>query len=173
MIKLTNGRGQLGEKLTSHFENTSIEEDITIYHTWKVPYLHNPQPGEEKAIQKEELNKLVNFSIANPKTKIIFISTNSAKGTWYTYHKELAEAYLLLNHPNCIILKFPLFIGNGVIKKLKTGELKPYGISEVITLDKVVNTIEQFLAYEGLKRVFYIEGEKIEALTILEILKVQ
>jgi hypothetical protein len=173
MVKLTNGRGQLGEKLTFYFKNISVEEDITIYHTWKVPHLYNPQPGEEEAIQKEELNKLIDFSITNPKTKIIFISTNSTRDTWYTYYKELAEAYLLLNHPNCIILKFPLFIGEGVIKKLKTGELQPYGISEVITLDKVVNIIEKFLTYQGLKRVFYIEGEKIEALTILEILKIQ
>ena len=172
MIKLTNGRGQLGEKLTSYFKNTSIEEDITIYHTWKVPYLHNSQPGEEKAIQKEELNKLVNFSIANPKTKIIFISTNSAKGTWYTYHKELAEAYLLLNHKSCIILKFPVFIGKGILPKLKSGELKPYGVTEIITLDKVVNAIEEYILYNGLKRVFTIEGEKIEAKTLVEILNI-
>ena len=71
-----------------------------------------------------------------------------------------------------MILKFPVFIGNGVIKKLKTGELKPYGVTEVITLEKAVDTIFSFVNYDSLKRVFIIDGEKIEAKTIVEILKI-
>jgi hypothetical protein len=68
--------------------------------------------------------------------------------------------------------KFPVFVGNGIIKKLKNQEIEPYGVTELITLDKAVNTIEQYLDYEGLKRVFIVPGEKIEAKTIIEILKV-
>lgn len=172
MIKLSNGRGQLGNKLTEKFKDYTSNSNITIYHTWKVPHLYNPQLGEEEEIQKNEYQKLITYSQNNPDTKIIFISTNSNRSTLYTYYKELAEAYLLLNHKKCIILKFPVFIGEGVIKKLKLGELQPYGITEVITLDKVVNTIEEYLEYEDLKRVFIIPGEKIEAKTILEILKI-
>ena len=171
MIRLINGRGQLGEKLSQKFTNYQIDQDIAIYHTWKVPYLYNPGESEED-IQKQEYQKLVEFSQSNPSTKIIFISTNSARGTFYTYYKELAEAYLLLNHKNCVILKFPVFVGNGIIKKLKNQEIEPYGITELMTLDKAVNTIEQYLDYEGLKRVFIVPGEKIEAKTIIEILKV-
>ena len=33
MVKLINGRGQLGEKLKTKFSNYSTEYDITIYHT--------------------------------------------------------------------------------------------------------------------------------------------
>jgi len=172
MIKLSNGRGQLGTKLTEKFQNHPTTSDITIYHTWKVPYLYNPQSGEEENIQKNEYQKLVDYSKNNPNTKIIFISTNSNRSTLYTYYKELAEAYLLLNHKKCIILKFPVFIGEGVIKKLKIGEIQPYGITEVITLNKAVDVIEEYLEYNDLKRVFIIHGEKIEAKTILEILKV-
>ena len=171
MIRLINGRGQLGEKLSQKFANYQTDQDVAIYHTWKVPYLYNPGESEEE-IQKQEYQKLVKFSQSNSPTKIIFISTNSTRGTFYTYYKELAEAYLLLNHTNCIILKFPVFVGNGIIKKLKNQEIEPYGVTELMVLDKEVDTVEQYLDYEGLKRVFIIPGERIEAKTILEILKV-
>ena len=172
MIKLTNGRGQLGEKLKEKFDSYKTEVDVTIYHTWKVPHLYDPKSGEEESIQEKEYLKLVEFSKNNLNTKIIFISTNSNRPTIYTYYKELAEAYLLLNHKSCIILKFPVFIGKGILPKLKSGELKPYGVTEIITLDKVVNAIEEYILYNGLKRVFIIEGEKIEAKTLVEILNV-
>jgi len=172
MVKLINGRGQLGDKLQSLVQFETIE-DVTIYHTWKVPHLYDLKPGEEESIQKNEYLKLVEFSKNNPNTKIIFISTNSNRPTIYTYYKELAEAYLLLNHKSCVVLKFPVFIGKGVLSKLKSGELKPYGVTEVITLDKVIDSIKEYISYNGLKRVFTIEGEKIEAKTIVEILKVQ
>jgi hypothetical protein len=172
MIKLINGRGQLGEKLKEKIEQYQTDNDVTIYHTWKVPHLYDPKPDEEEDIQKQEYLKLVEYSKNNPNTKIIFISTNSNRSTIYTYYKELSEAYLLLNHNNCLILKFPVFIGNGVIKKLKTGELKPYGITEVITLEKATDIIFSFINHNSLKRVFIIDGEKIEAKTITEMLKI-
>jgi len=172
MVKLINGRGQLGEKLKEKFTSYKTKSDVTVYHTWKVPHLYDPKPGEEESIQQHEYIKLITFSKNNPDTKIIFISTNSDRSTFYTYYKEQAEAYLLLHHRSCVILKFPVFIGNGVIKKLKTGELKPYGVIEVITLDKVVDIISNYIEYNDKKRVFYIEGEKIEAKTLSEIFKI-
>ena len=54
-----------------------------------------------------------------------------------------------------------MFIGKGVIERIKNKEIEPYGTMEIITLDKVAETIEEYLNYEGLKRVFTIEGEKI------------
>lgn len=171
MVKLLNGRGQLGKKLKEKFNGYNTDYDVSIYHTWKVPHLYDPGESEEE-IQKQEYNKLVKFSKLNPQTKIIFISTNSNRGTYYTYYKELAEAYLLLNHKNCVILKFPVFVGNGILKKLSKGDIKPYGIMEVITLEKVVNTIENFIELNDLKRIYTIPGEKIEAKTIVEILKI-
>ncbi len=68
-------------------------------------------------------------------------------------------------------LKFPAFVGKGILPKLKAGEIKPYGTIELITLDKAAALIEEYINYSGLKRVFTIEGEKIEAKTVLEILK--
>ena len=176
VVKLLNGRGQLGNKLNLEFKNFNISEDVAVYHTWKVPWLSDT--AEFEKTQHDEYLKLVEFSKNNPQTKIIFVSTNSARGTHYTHYKELAEAYLLSNHKSSIILKFPLFIGKGVIEKIKNKEIEPYGVMEVITLDKVVETIKTHVSYitlpnyEGLKRVFTIEGEKIQAKTVAEILKV-
>lgn len=173
VVTLLNGRGQLGNKLyqkLQHYIGAPHLADIAIYHTWKVPWLSDTAEFEET--QHNEYLKLVEFSKNNPKTKIIFVSTNSARGTHYTYFKEQAEAYLLSNHKSSIILKFPLFIGKGVIERIKNKEIEPYGTMEIITLDKVAETIEEYLNYEGLKRVFTIEGEKIQAKTVAEILKV-
>ena len=170
MVKLINGRGQLGERL-QHLTNIQIISDISIYHTWQVTYLDNLNV-DNKITQLNEYNKLVEFSNKNPNTKILFISTNSQRTSWYTYYKEQAEAYLLTNHNSCLILKFPTFIGKGILPKLKAEEIKPYGIMELITLDKVVETIKEFIYYDDLKRIFIIKGEKIEAKTVLEILKI-
>ena len=57
-------------------------------------------------------------------------------------------------------------------EKVTKGDIKPYGIMEVITLEKVVNTIENFIELNDLKRIYTIPGEKIEAKTIVEILKI-
>ena len=170
MVKLVNGKGQLGEKL-QHLTKLKTVLDVTIYHTWQVTYSGDSNMSEEM-VQLNEYNKLVEFSNKNPNTKIIFISTTSQRSSWYTYYKEQAEAYLLANHDSCIILKFPAFIGKGILPKLKTGEIKPYGTMELITLDKAAASIEEYVYYHDLKRVFIIEGEKIEAKTVLEILKI-
>ena len=170
MVRLINGNGQLGNKL--HFlTKIQTQNDIAIYHTWKVTYSGDSNLSEED-IQKNEYNKLVEFSKLNPLTKIIFISTNSQRDSYYTFYKEQAEAYLLANHQQCIILKFPAFIGKGILPKLKSGEIVPYGVIELITLNKVVEVVEEYINYNGLKRIFTINGEKIEAKTVLEILKI-
>lgn len=170
MVKLVNGRGQLGERL-QHLTQLKTLLDVSVYHTWQVTYSGDSNTSDEMT-QFNEYNKLVKFSKKNPNTKIVFISTASQRNSWYTHYKEKAEAYLLENHDSCVILKFPAFIGKGILPKLKAGEIKPYGTMELITLDKVAETVEEFVYYNGLKRVFTIEGEKIEAKTVLEILKI-
>lgn len=174
MVKLMNGRGQLGEKLKS-LKQLKTSEKVFIYHTWKVPYLHDPK-GKEEEIQYIEYKKFIEFvdnsKTTHPDSKIIFVSTNSQRSSFYTYYKELAESYLLLNHSNSYILKFPLFVGKGVLEMIKSGKLNPYGVMEIITLDKVVEEIKNCISRTGMKRVFIIEGEKVKAETIAEVLKI-
>jgi len=169
MVILFNGRGQLGEKLQS-LKSIEINKDIIIYHTWIVT--HNSQNAENEDIQKNEFEKFKKCVDENPNKRIIFISTNSNRNSFYTKYKELSEAYLLHNHSDGIILKFPAFIGKGILKKLKSGEYKPFGTLELVTLDYVVNTISEYInETEYSKRVYFISGEKILATTVLEILK--
>lgn len=171
MVELVNGRGQLGEKLQP-LKNLEVKEKVFIYHTWKVPHLYDPKDSEEE-FQRKEFEKFQKFVTSTEQTsKIIFISTNSKRGTYYTHYKELAESYLLYHHSNSYILKFPLFVGKGVIKKIKDGEMNPYGIMEIITLDNVVKEVKNCIFRTGMKRIFTIEGEKIAAETVAEILKV-
>ena len=54
----------------------------------------------------------------------------------------------------------------------KSKEIKPYGTIELITLDRVSEIIGQYVFHDDLKRVFTIEGEKIEAKTLVEILNI-
>jgi hypothetical protein len=171
MVELVNGRGQLGEKLQP-LKNLEIKEKVFIYHTWKVPHLYDPK-GSEEEIQRKEYEKFVQFiDKVKDDEKIIFISTNSKRGTYYTHYKELAESYLLYHHLNSYVLKFPLFVGKGVMKKIKDGEMDPYGIMEIITLDGVFEEVKNCIFRTGMKRIFTIEGEKISAETVAEILKV-
>ena len=97
VVRLLNGRGQLGDKLNEKFKNNYISEEVAVYHTWKVPWLSDEAEFEET--QRNEYLKVVETI----KTHVSYITL-----------------------PN----------------------------------------------YKGLKRVFTIEGEKIQAKTVAEILKV-
>ena len=56
MIKLLNGRGQLGEAISSKLKALSRDEDIFIYHTWNVE-------DKSEVIQRQELEKFVQFNL--------------------------------------------------------------------------------------------------------------
>jgi len=85
MVRIINGRGQLGEKLQRYARIKGLL-DVAIYHTWQVTYSGDSDMSEEM-IQLNEYNKLVEFSNKNPNTKIIFISTTSQRSSWYTHYK--------------------------------------------------------------------------------------
>ena len=170
MVILFNGRGQLGEKL-QNLKSIVTNKDIIIYHTWIVT--HNSQNAENEYIQKNEFDKFKKCVDNNQDKRIIFISTNSIRNSFYTKYKELSEAYLLHNHSDGIVLKFPSFIGKGILQKLKSEEYKPFGTLELVTLENVVNIISEYINdKEYIKKVYYISGEKILATTVLEILKI-
>ena len=57
MVRLANGRGQLGEKLQQYLDIQS-DKDIVIYHTWQVTYSGDSNMSEEMT-QLKEYNKLV------------------------------------------------------------------------------------------------------------------
>ena len=90
MIKLINGRGQLGNKLrevSSSYKKT--KEEVLIYHTWNIE-------DKSRDTQKKEYEKFKNFVTLNKNKKIIFISTYSEKENWYNHYKQVSEAFFII-----------------------------------------------------------------------------
>ena len=167
MIKLLNGRGQLGNFLKNKIKNYQTEKEVFIYHTWNVW-----DKSEES--QAKEYEKLKSFIDNNNNTgRVIFISTYSDNDNYYVHYKQKAEAYILLNCEDSIILRLPSLIGNkGIFKKLKQKECSPYGILQIMSLEQASNKILEFVDYKGLSRTFTITGENIKAETLNELLHI-
>ena len=121
MIKLINGRGQLGDVLEQKINlyNNFDGSDTYIYHTWKL----NTKSYEEQNLEFKKFKKFVDKHFKN---RIIFISTFSEKDDWYVHFKQLSESYLLNYCKNALVVKLPTFIGNHCnmfsIEKLKKNE---------------------------------------------------
>ena len=163
MIKLLNGRGQLGEAISSKLKALSRDEDIFIYHTWNVE-------DKSEVIQRQELEKFVQFIDANMNERIIFTSTYSQQEDWYVHYKQLSEAYLLNNCKNGLVLRFPTLIGKGILPKLKNQQLTPHGTMELMSIDMAADHVIKKISYNGLVRSFYFAGEKILAKTAHQLL---
>jgi len=169
MIKLVNGRGQLGKALSKELEQTNYtlfrepgygdSEDVSIYHTWNVK-------DKSESTQSFELKKFIKFvDKSSSDQKIIFISTSSQKESWYVHYKQVAEAYLLTNHSNSLILRFPLFIGHGTLTQLKNKEIRPFGIMELMPIEVASTHIIEKINYEGVVKTFSFSGERLIAET--------
>jgi len=167
MIKLINGRGQLGQELKKQINlfEKEINENIFIYHTWNID-------DKSQQTQKNEYEKFLFFVDQNRNSRIIFTSTYSTKENWYNHYKQLAAAYLITNCTNGLVVRIPTIIGKGAVEKLKAGKIVPYGKFELITLQRAAKEIINFLNYKGLIKIFTLEGEKISATTVKSLLEV-
>tara|TARA_Y100000593_G_C4309664_1_gene337723 strand:+ start:590 stop:1132 length:543 start_codon:yes stop_codon:yes gene_type:complete len=173
MIKLINGRGQLGDALKQKLEYYSdiyeaYEKDIYIYHTWRLE-------TKDKDEQEIEFDKFKTFVDEHKNDRIIFVSTYSNRDDWYVYHKQLSESYLLVNCPDGLVIKLPTFVGNHCdmfsIEKLNNGDVKPYGVMELISLENAVDNVYKFCNYNARPRVIRVDGEKISAELLYNIYK--
>ena len=157
MIKLMNGRGQLGVILKKQIKNTTSEKTIFVYHTW------NPWDRDQRT-QEREYNKFIQFVDEQRKDRIVFISTCSQNENYYVHYKQLAEAYLILNCKDCLIIRLPNLIGNkGILKKLKDRVVSPYGKIEFLSLSNASKKIIDLINYHGLIKTFSLKGEEISA----------
>tara|TARA_B100000676_G_C18052095_1_gene831895 strand:- start:1202 stop:1693 length:492 start_codon:yes stop_codon:yes gene_type:complete len=154
MIKLINGRGQVGEELSKNLPN--CQEDIFIYHTWNV-WDKTQKP------QQCEYFKFKEFVNEHGDDKIIFISTYSEQENWYNHYKQLSEAYLINNCSKGLILRVPVIIGKGVCQKMKDGEVEPYGVMELVTVQDVSKRIIELCSYDGNIKSFRMEGNLVPA----------
>ena len=112
-VELKNGRGQLGSLLKLKLNNTNSESKTFVYHTWNID-------DKSKERQEKEYIKFKNFVDTNKDGKIVFISTKSQKNSWYVYYKQLSESYLIQNHIDSLVLRFPTIVGRkGTLQLLK------------------------------------------------------
>ena len=164
MIKLINGRGQLGASLKK-LENLNIKQNVYIYHTWNID-------DKSKNTQKKEFDKFVNF-VRNQKqnSKIVFISTSSTKDNWYNYYKHLSEAYLLSNTINGIVIRLPTLVGKGIFEKLKNESAKPFGSFSIATIDDAVEFIQSRIFIDSIIKIHTLQSETISAKIVNELIK--
>jgi hypothetical protein len=172
MIKLINGRGQLGDRLRSKLlDYSDINEEIYIYHTWRM----NTKLYDE---QLREYEKFKNFVNDHKESKIILVSTYCDKDNWYVHFKQLSEAYLLSSCPKGIAIRVPTFIGKGKHcamfdgAKLKKGLVKPFGTMRLIAVEDVADKVLELCRYNGHLKTIQIDGETVSAKLIFEIYKI-
>ena len=125
MIKLINGRGQLGSKLV-FLEEVKKDTEIFIYHTWNID-------DKSEKTQQEEYHKFIKFVDTHKNSKIIFISTLSDKSNFYTFYKLKSENYLLSKNCDGIIIRLPTIIGKGIFQKFRDDSAMPYGYFSLCT----------------------------------------
>jgi len=163
MIKLINGRGQLGMALNELVEEKKLDEDVLIYHTWNVL-------EKEEEPQKKEFEKFKRFVDENLDNKILFTSTYSEKENFYTFYKQLSEAYLISNHKQGYVIKLPTLIGKGICERFREDRAEPSGIMELMTIEEAAREVMRLVEYKGVVRSFRIEGHRIPATLVKELI---
>jgi hypothetical protein len=117
MVKLINGRGQLGDQLSLIEWPDDVEG--FIYHTWNID-------NSSEEIQSEEYKKFVRFVDAHKDDKIYFISTKQGKQKNYLHYKLKSELYLIENCRSGHIIRIPKIIGKGICASFREGLLIPF-----------------------------------------------
>tara|TARA_A100001515_G_scaffold143574_1_gene145073 strand:- start:4313 stop:4810 length:498 start_codon:yes stop_codon:yes gene_type:complete len=162
MATLLNGRGQLGEKLKKRL--SELPGDAHIYHTWQVK-------DKSKAEQIKQYCLFKSYVDENSDKKIVFISTKSQKDTWYTYYKQLSEAYLLTKCEKGIVIRLPTFIGKPSKLFDSRKDIDVYGEVELISLEDVVAEIINICKRDMKIKIVDVNGEKVSAKTVRQIVE--
>ena len=165
MIKLINGRGQLGQVLVKQLTEDGAPSPVStyVYHTWNIQ-------DRSKSAQVAEYRKFKLFVDQHDESKIIFVSTTSEKDCWYVHYKNLAESYLLQNCENGIVVKFPILIGRGILTKLRNEEVEPYGEMGLVCMKDAADKILELASYDGAVKIFTYNGEILRATTVQDLM---
>lgn len=156
MIKLIDGKGQLGNALDILIRKEKQNTTTIIYHTW------NFLDKSEKT-QKECYEKFKKFVDENSNSKIVFISTYLQTKDYYTFYKQLSEEYLLKNNQNGYIVKLPTLIGKGICQKFRDNETEAFGEMEIITIEDAARSVLEFSKNNSLIKSIKVEGTQIPA----------
>jgi Fe2+ or Zn2+ uptake regulation protein len=156
MIKLINGRGQLGTALNNLIIKEKPEVNATIYHTWN--FL-----DKSKDVQKECYEKFKRFVDENKYLKIMFISTYSQTENYYNFYKQLSESYLINNTEKGYVIKLPTLIGKGICQDFKDNKAEAFGDMELMTIEDSAKEILDITKSDKLIRNIRINGAIIPA----------
>jgi len=152
MIKLINGRGQLGSILKRKIEGFS-DMDCIIYHTWNID-------DKSEVTQLKEYEKFRDFVNNNHKEKIVFISTVCPVMGSYLKYKMLSEIYLWDICEQGKVIRLPAYVGKGGLYKRCKKRIKPkFGKIQLSTLDHVSDLLLNSLFSS--RRLEIIEGDCI------------
>ena len=163
MIKLINGRGQVGRILKEKINNLNIDDKIYIYHTWNIE-------NKTKEAQFKEHEKFINFVNQKLDERIVFISTSSQKDNWYTFYKHLSEAYLLSINKNSVVVRLPSLIGKGTCAKFKNNTIEPFGVMELMSVEDAVDVILEKITTPKVVNSYHIKGERVTAKMVQQLI---
>ena len=156
MIKLIDGKGQLGDTLDSLIRKEKQNTNAIIYHTWN--FLDKSEKTQKKCY--EEFRKFVD---ENPNSKIVFISTYSQTENYYNFYKQFSEAYLLTNNQRGYVMKLPILIGKGICQKFRDGETEAFGEMEIMTIEDAAKNVLKFTQDNSLIKSISVKGTPIPA----------
>jgi len=163
MIRLINGRGQLGSALERLAGEGSFEGDFSIYHTWN--FLDKSEAAQRRCY--EEFKEFVD---RNKGSKVFFISTYSQTENPYNHYKQLAEAYLINNLEGGRVIRLPTLIGKGICQKLKDDQAEPFGEMELMSIDDAAREILKFATSSPTIRSFSVPGTKVPATLVKDLI---
>lgn len=156
MIKLINGRGQLGTALQDLIKEKNPEGNMIIYHTW------NFLDKSEKT-QRECYEGFKRFVDENKNSGVVFVSTYSQTDNFYNHYKHLSEDFLLKNNQNGRIIRLPTLIGKGTCEGFREERLKAWGNIELMTIKEAAEKVLEFTQSYPETRIASVEGTLIPA----------
>ena len=163
MIKLINGRGQVGNILKKKISNLNIDDEVYIYHTWNID-------DKTREVQFKEHEKFMKFVNQELGKRIIFISTSSQKDNWYTFYKHLSEAYLLSTNKNSVVVRLPSLIGKGTCAMFKNNTIEPFGVMELMSVEDAVDIILEKVTTPKVMNNYHIKGERVSAKMVQQLI---
>jgi len=164
MIKLIDGKGQIGEALTNLINEKQKYQDAIIYHTWN--FLDKSEETQEQCYKKFKT-----FVDENKDSRIIFTSTYSETDNPYNSYKRLSESYLLDNALNGGVVRLPVLLGKGICQKFKENPgTSTFGEIELMTIEDAAKYILDFSQSEQDEKILRVEGSKIPAKIVKDLI---
>jgi len=152
---IVDGKGQIGEALKGY------KGKVIIYHAWSL--------DKSEKVQKKCYDKFIKFVDSTP-GEICFISTYSNQDDSYVKYKRLAESYLLINQRGYVV-RLPTLMGKGICEDFKKGEVKPFGVMELMTVEDAADKIIYFTTFPDNPSIIRVAGEKISANLVYNLIK--